>query len=333
MQMPRFLSLCALSFSLLPVSQCLAQTPSISAPSTPPAVASTSAASLFPADKWELRLDVPYADTENPRQKLDLYLPKKKGPKPLPVIVFIHGGGWKAGNKSSGAATLSRLVLSEQYIGVSLAYRLTQEAHWPAQIHDCKAAIRWLKAHAAELGADPDRIAVWGNSAGGHLASLLGTTGDTPELDGSLGSHSKLSTKVRCVINFYGPQNFRTMVQQESSVDRTTKDYPEALLLGGRVQDVPDIARAASPVTYVSSGDAPFFTAHGTKDPLVSILQARELHTALQKAGVESFLIEMTDAGHGFRSPELDQRIDLFLAKHLQGKPGDISSAPIPKGQ
>lgn len=281
----------------------------------------------------DLRKDLPYADSDNPRQTLDLYLPASRNEKPLPLVVFIHGGGWKAGNKAAGSAHLTRLVQSGQFAGASIAYRLSTEAKWPAQIHDCKAAIRWLKSNAQRLNLDPERIAVWGSSAGGHLASLIGTSGDVPELEGTLGSHLKTNSQVRCVINFYGPQNFQSMVLQESSVDRNTKDYPEALLLGGRVQDLPEVARAASPVSYASPGDPPFLTAQGTKDPLVPRAQARELHDALKKAGVESVLVEMIDAGHGFRSPELDARIDLFLGKHLLGKEAEITSQPIPKGQ
>ena len=315
---PKAILASALVFTL-PANVCQAQAPE---PPTAPA-----------EDKMEIRKDLPYASPENPRQKLDLYLPTPRTTAKLPIVVFIHGGGWKAGNKASGAANLSRLVLSRQYIGVSIAYRLTDEVRWPAQLHDCKAAIRWIKEHAAEFGGDPQRIGVWGISAGAHLASLLGTTGDAPEWEGEIGSARQQNSKIQCVINFYGPQNFITMVQQESAVDRTTKNYPEALLLGGRVQDLPEVAKAASPITYASKGDAPFLSAHGTKDPLVPLSQARELDAALRRAGVESVLIEMQEAGHGFRSAELDSRIDLFLSKHLHQKTAEIPTTPIAKGQ
>jgi len=121
--------------------------------------------------------DIPYAGTENPRQMLDLVLPvKREGSEPLPVIAFIHGGGWRNGNKSSGVNRVAGLVQTGRYVGVSIGYRLTGEAIWPAQIHDCKAAIRWLRCNAKEHGMDPDKIAVWGSSAGGHLVSILGST-------------------------------------------------------------------------------------------------------------------------------------------------------------
>ena len=278
----------------------------------------------------EAKVDLPYAATVNPRQRLDLYLPKaRKSDKPLPVIVFIHGGGWKAGDKASGIGNLSRFVSSGDYAGVSVGYRLSHEAQWPAQIHDCKAALRWIKANAKEYGLDATKVGVWGTSAGGHLVSFLGTSGDVPSLEGTLGKHLDQDSKVACVVNFFGPENFITMVEQESTMDRKTADYPEALLLGGRVQDKPDLAKEASPVTHVTAGDAPFLTAHGTKDPLVPYAQGQEIDAALKKAGVESLLITMTNGGHGFRSAELDQRVQQFFDKHLRGMAADIATAAI----
>lgn len=278
----------------------------------------------------EAKLDLPYAANENPRQRLDLYLPQKRqSDKPLPVIVFIHGGGWRNGDKASGIGSIGRYVASGQYAGVSVGYRLTAEAQWPAQIHDCKAAIRWIKAHAKEHGLDASKIAVWGTSAGGHLVSFLGTSGDVKSLEGIVGQHTDQDSKVTCVINFFGPENFLTMVRQESTIDRKTSDYPEALLLGGRVQDKEEAAKEASPITHVSTGDAPFLTAHGTKDPLVPYAQGEEIDAALKKVGVESLLITMTNGGHGFRSAELDQRVSQFLDKHLRGIPADISTTAI----
>lgn len=279
----------------------------------------------------EVRRDVPYAETANPRQALDLYLPKERDPsRPLPVLVFIHGGGWRNGDKSSGQGHLTRFVESGLYAGVSVGYRLTAEAQWPAQIHDCKAAIRWIKGNAAQFGLNPDKIGVWGTSAGGHLVSMLGTSGDVKELEGNLGSHVNQDSKVTCVMNFFGPENFLTMIRQPSSIDRTQgKDYPEALLLGGPVPEREALAREASPVTHVSAGDAAFFTAHGTKDPLVPFAQAEEIHAALIQAGVPSLLQEMTGGGHGFRSEVLDQRVQQFFDLHLRGVETQIETKPI----
>ncbi|MDZ4289459.1 MAG: alpha/beta hydrolase fold domain-containing protein [Prosthecobacter sp.] len=275
--------------------------------------------------------DLAYADTDNPRQRLDLYLPKDpKGDKPLPVVVFIHGGGWRKGDKSAGAANVTRLVQSREYAGISVGYRLSDEAQWPAQIHDCKAAIRWIKAHAAAYFLDPAKIGVWGTSAGGHLVSMLGTSGDVKELEGSLGKNLNQDSRVTCVVNYFGPQDFVTMIRQPSSIDRTRgRDYPEALLLGGPVPEREAVAKEASPVTHISAGDSPFFTAHGTKDPLVPFAQAEELHAALTKAGVPSILQQVTNGGHGLRSTDLDQRVKQFLDLHLQGIKTEIVTSPI----
>ena len=280
----------------------------------------------------EAKLDLPYAGTENPRQKLDLYLPKeRKSDKPLPVIVFIHGGGWRNGDKAGGIGNLGRFVASGDYAGVSVGYRLSAEAQWPAQIHDCKAAIRWIKAHAAEHGLDPAKIAVWGTSAGGHLVSMLGTSGDVKELEGSLGKHLDQDSKVTCVANYYGPENFLTMIRQPSTINRTgSRDYPEALLLGGPVPEREAVAKEASPVTHVTPGDAPFFTAHGTDDKVVPYAQGKEIHAALTQAGVPSILQEMTNGGHGFRSEILDHRLKQFFDLHLRGIESKIESTPIP---
>jgi len=279
----------------------------------------------------EAKLDLAYANTENPRQKLDLYLPKlRRSEKPLPVIVFIHGGGWRGGDKSGGIGQIGRFVSSGEYAGVSVGYRLTNEAQWPTQIHDCKAAIRWIKAHAQEYGLDATKIGVWGTSAGGHLVSMLGTSGDVKELEGSLGKHLDQDSKVTCVVNYFGPENFLTMIRQPSTVDRSKgNEYPEALLLGGPVPEREVQAKEASPVTHVSTGDAAFFTAHGTKDPLVPFAQGQEIHATLTKAGVPSILQEMTNGGHGFRHELLDQRVKQFLDLHLRGIESKIETTPI----
>ena len=125
----------------------------------------------------DLRLDQPYAGNENPKQKVDLYLPKKRNTeKPLPVVALIHGGGWVNGDRLGYAAAAIQFARTGDYASVAVGYRLTKEAHWPAQIYDCKAAIRWIRAHAKEYNLDPDKIAVMGSSAGGHLSSLLVAT-------------------------------------------------------------------------------------------------------------------------------------------------------------
>lgn len=161
--------------------------------------------------------DIPYAHTDNPRQRLDLYLPTAPaGDERLPIVVWIHGGAWRAGDKAGGLRNLAALVASGHYAGAPVGYRLTDEGPWPMQIHDCKAAIRWIRANAGKYNIDPDRIAVWGSSAGGHLVAMLGTSGDVQRLEGKLGSYTDVSSRVQAVVDYYGPSDLAAMSEYPS---------------------------------------------------------------------------------------------------------------------
>ena len=280
------------------------------------------------AQALDIHLDLPYAGNDNPRQALDLFLPTKRATdKPLPVIVYIHGGGWSGGSRKGGGP-VSRYVATGNYAGVSVGYRLSSEVKWPAQIHDCKAAVRWIRGHAKEYNLDPDRIGVTGMSAGGHLVSLLGLTGDVKDLDGSIGEFTALSSRVTCVVNFFGPTDMASPLMQG---DAALKDDPAvAGLLGGSLKEKAAEAKAASPLTYVHAGAPPFMTVHGTKDMRVNFTNATMLHEALTKAGSPSILLPITDAGHGgFTSSELDHRVQQFYDRHLRGIPAEIATGAI----
>ena len=214
-------------------------------------------------------LDIPYADSDNPRQRLDLYLPKNPNSNKLPVIVFFHGGGWMKGDKSKEAGRLMPFLRTGQYAGVSADYRLSGEAQWPAQIHDCKAAIRWLRANASKYGLDADHIGVWGISAGAHLVLMLGVSGDVPELEGEIGPYKGVSSKVAAVENFFGVADLLAIIGQPGHIDSTRSDDPVAKLIGGGLHENPEKAKAASPITYVTANDPPVLTVHGTKDRTV----------------------------------------------------------------
>lgn len=278
----------------------------------------------------ETRADLNYAGGNNPRQTLDLYLPAGRA-APLPVVVFLHGGGWQGGSKAAGRSWLQPLVASGKYAGASIGYRLSGEAQWPAPIHDAKAAIRWLRAHARENGLDPNHIGVVGVSAGGTVAVLLGVAGDVSELEGTVGPHLGVDSRVQAVANLYGRINF--LAEPESA--RAAPDQAAALaqrlrqLFGGTLEEKQGIARTASPITHVSPGDAPVLTLHGTADALVPIAQAEELDAALRRAGVEHRFVRMVGFGHGFQDPEGNRRAGLFFDRHLRGSPIDVSVAPI----
>ncbi len=287
------------------------------------------------SDSMEAIRDIPYADNDNRRQALDLYLPKQRTEgKLLPVIVWIHGGAWRAGDRASGFGQLRAFVHSGDYAGVSVGYRLTDEAHWPAQIHDCKAALRWIRGNAGKYHLDPDRIGVWGSSAGGHLVAMLGTSGGVEALEGELGSYADQSSRVTCVVDFFGPSELLTMGDAPSDLDHNGAGSPESLLVGGTLQEMKEVAKDASPVTYVSRDDPPFLIVHGDKDGTVPYSQSVRFHELLQQAEVDTTLITIEGAGHGgFASRTLNDRVRAFFEKHLRGQAAEIEGGIIRRGE
>jgi acetyl esterase/lipase len=261
--------------------------------------------------------DLPYVPNGTPRQRLDLYLPAQSG-APRPLLAYVHGGAWRAGSKSQCPA---RSLVLLGYDVASIEYRFSQDAPYPAQIQDCKAAIRWLRAHAQEYGIDPTRIGVWGASAGGHLVALLGVTGQVHDFD--TGPNLDQSSAVQCVVDYFGPADFL----HYGDVPAAELDSPGnaiAQLLGGPVSSHQALARAASPVYFVSPSAAPFLIFQGDQDPLVPLQQSQELNADLQKAGVESALHVVPGGGHGglaFDAPEIRKLFAGFLARHLHPQP------------
>ncbi|MFA6287696.1 MAG: alpha/beta hydrolase [Opitutaceae bacterium] len=283
----------------------------------------TSSPALFaqglPSDARPLR-DLAYVENGHARQKLDLYLPAATNSTATrPLIIWIHGGGWKAGDKRQCPAT--RLV-SEGYAVASLNYRLSQDAVFPAQLEDCKTAVRWLRAHAAEYHLDPNRFAAWGSSAGGHLVALLGVTGKTREFD--VGANLNVSSAVQCVVDYFGPTDMLTMGSMSGPRSRISHDdpnSPESRLLGGPVQKNPRLALRASPTTYVQPGAAPFLIVHGDADPTVPMGQSQLFDEKLRAAGNASTLHIVKGGGHGQRfGPDVFRLTEDFLKKHLQPK-------------
>ena len=279
----------------------------------------------------EVRLDQPYADNSNPKQMVDLYLPKKRNSdKPLPVVALIHGGGWVNGDRIGYSGAAIQYARTGDYAAVGVGYRLTKEAHWPEQIYDCKAAIRWIRGHAKEFNLDADHIAVMGGSAGGHLSSLLGTSGDVKEIEGTLGSFTTFSSRVQCVVNQCGPEDFTKALMFDKDGKPVVDDPAVSGLLGGTYEEKHAEAVAASPLTCVSKDDPPFLTIHGTDDKRVAYANAEAIHAALQKAGVPSLLLPITGGGHGSTShPEASKRAKQFIDKILRGIPAEIDVTPV----
>lgn len=212
----------------------------------------------------------------------------------------------------------ARLVL-DGYAVASVNYRLSQDAPFPAQIEDCKAAVRWLRAHAAENAIDPQRFAAWGSSAGGHLVALLGTTGKTKTFD--VGNFLAVSSSVQVVVNFFGPSDLLSMGKMgraTGGMDHDSAVSPESQLLGGPVQERADLARQASPTTHVQAGAPPFLIVHGDADPVVALGQSKLLDEKLRAAGNSSVLYVVKGGGHGLRfGPDVTKTVNDFLRTHL----------------
>ena len=269
--------------------------------------------------------DVAYVSNGHARQKLDLYLPPQGELRPL--VIWIHGGAFRMGSKESIVHDpLLSDVLTQGYALASINYRLSQHALFPAQIEDCKAAVRWLRAHAADFKLDPARFAAWGPSAGGHLAAMLGTTGHVTEFD--VGAHTDVSSRVQCVVDYFGPTDFLQMDAQRlpDGMVHDAADSPESELVGGPIQENPEKVARADPITYVRADAPPFLIVHGDHDPLVPYGQSGLLVEALKRAGVDVTFYTVTGAGHGqFTDPAVPDLTQAFLAKHLGGQ----SSAAI----
>lgn len=258
--------------------------------------------------------DLAYIPDGHERQKLDIYVPPGDGAKPL--IVWVHGGGWKGGSKDRG--TLAIGALSKGYVVASINYRLSQHATFPAQIQDCQAAIRWLRANAEKYHIDPNRIGVWGASAGGHLVALLGTASDATAWE-AIGEHRDQSAKVQAVVDWFGPADFSLLGEAVANSDSAIGQ-----LIGETNGDANAQYRTASPVTYITPDDAPFLIMHGTEDKLVSLRQSQRLLDRLKEQGVDAELVVYEGAGHGgaaFISTASREKIDAFFAKHLKSAP------------
>ena len=257
--------------------------------------------------------DLTYVKDGHLRQRLDLYLPSAAAPAPL--IVWIHGGAFRMGSKDDGVPVE---YLSAGCAIASINYRLSQHALFPAQIEDCKAAVRWLRAHAVEYHLDAERFAAWGPSAGGHLAAMLGTAGGERRFE--VGKGLGYSSKVCAVVDYYGPTDFSQMDSHRlpEGMLHDTPDSPESELVGGAIQQHPQRVAEANPITYVSKDAPPFLIVHGDRDPLVPYHQSQLLAAALEKAGVTVRLYTVKGAGHGgFTDPRVPELTHAFLTKHL----------------
>jgi len=265
--------------------------------------------------------DLVYARAGEKNLLLDLYQPEKSEGL-LPVVVWIHGGAFRGGSKDDGQTQTASWLATQGYAVASINYRLSSEALFPAQIHDCKAAVRWLRANAAAYGLDSNRIGAFGASAGGYVSAMLGTAGGVPELEGDLGN-LKESSRVQAVVDFFGPTDFLKMdaAALPGGQKHDPADSPESQLVGGPIQQNKDIVARANPITYVTRDSPPFLILHGEQDPSVPVNQSELLYDALKKAGVDVTFHKIVGAGHGgpqFNTPEVRAMVQAFFDRHLK---------------
>lgn len=269
-------------------------------------------------------LDIPFAAVEGHQLRLNLFLPKDvKNP---PLVLFIHGGGWVSGNRTEAPVRIAE----RGYALASIEYRLSSEATFPAQIFDCKGAVRWLRAHSQEYGYDASSIAAMGTSAGGHLAVLLGTSNNEEDLEGDVGGNLDQSSSVQLVVDYYGPVDFvlRSKDQPEQTEQKGGIVYA---LLGGPVQENIEKAKLASGAFNVTADAPPLLIFHGTKDTSVLINQSERLFSVYKEKGLPVTFQKVEGAGHGgpeFSTPENLGLLDQFLDKHLRKAKQSLATKP-----
>jgi len=280
-------------------------------------------------ESFRLVEDIEYLPTESPRQKLDLFLRTKKGAsesaslsnkkKLLPLVVWVHGGGWQSGDKKSARRPdrLPCILKTGRYLGASLNYRLSNQSKWPAQIEDCQKAIRWLRNNGSKYGINTSKIAVWGSSAGGHLASMLGVLSDIQNQETGSSEVSNKKHEVQAVINYYGPSSFLRMDDFPSKIIHNSPNSPESKLLGFPITQNQKIADQASPLHHVSTNLPPFIHFHGTHDQLVPYNQSVIFHQKLLAHENSSRLISVQQGGHFMPSDYTEKYVIPFLDFHF----------------
>ncbi|MDB6031164.1 MAG: nlhH 5 [Verrucomicrobiales bacterium] len=263
----------------------------------------------------EVIRDVEYARIGDQSLQLDLHIPQGRIRSPL--IVWVHGGAWRSGSKSDLPI---KQLFDQGYAIASVDYRLSTAARFPAQVHDLKAAIRFLRAEGSKWRLSTKKVVVAGDSAGAHLAALVGVSNGNAELEGSVGSALSSSSAVQGIISFYGAANLTTILNQSTPHGLSVRVPALDLLLGGQPEALPALAKLASPVFYVDASDPPLLLLHGDQDPQMPINQSLELQGAYQKAKAYVELVVVHGAAHGggmFYDAERMEVVRKFLRRHF----------------
>lgn len=258
--------------------------------------------------------DIPYATAGGRALTLDLHRPAEV--QEAPLLVWVHGGAWRSGSKAS----VRQEFVRNGYATASVGYRLSTEARFPAMVHDIKAAIRFLRARGRDYGLRTARIAIAGDSAGAHLAALVGVSNGVAALEGDLGSHRDQSSAVQAIVDYYGASNLATILPQSTAFGRGVRVPALQLLLGDQPDRVPDVARLASVVTHVDASDPPLLILHGDEDPQMPITQSHELHESYRANGLDVDMVVVGGAAHGgdvfYTGAHLDRAL-AFLARTI----------------
>lgn len=269
----------------------------------------------------DLLPNIVYSEIANKSLKLHLLIPMHLDEN-LPLIIFIKGGGWGMHHPQKSFSFIPQLVqfAKKGYVVASVEHRTSHDAKFPAQLHDIKAAVRFLKENAGLYHIDPARVGVWGSSSGGHLAALLGTSGGVEHLEGNVGV-GNTSSNVQAVVDWYGPTDFSQMSKYPGEIDYDAPDSPESFLIGGPIQENIEKVQQANPITYITPDDPPFLIMHGDKDKRVPYHQSVLLYNALKKANVDVTMYKIRGAGHGgFSQPVILNTVQQFFDKHLKTK-------------
>ena len=265
----------------------------------------------------ETKTDIEYARVGDQALKLDLYLPKVVNP---PLLIYVHGGAWRAGSKTD--VPILKL-LNHGFAIASMDYRLSIEAAFPAQVHDIKAAIRFLRAKAEHYHLNAADVGIVGSSAGGHLAALVGVTNGHPALEGTVGQPLSQSSSVQCIVSLYGASNLQTILSQSTDIGLQMRVPALELLLGGQPDQKPELARLASPVAQLDSKDPPLLLIHGDADPQMPSAQSQEFEQAYKALSLPVQYLVMPESKHGgpeFYDSERAAIMARFLQTHLVKK-------------
>jgi acetyl esterase/lipase len=281
------------------------------------ALAATSAlVAAPPPQAASVRKDIAYATVDGKILALDLYLPSNAS---APLLVWVHGGAWSQGTK----AGVPPVFVEHGLAVASVDFRQATEARFPAQVHDIKAAIRFLRARAADYGYRVDRIAIAGSSSGGHLAALVGVTNGDRDLEGAVGHDRGAASSVQAIVSYFGASDLTTILAQSTPFGLNVRRPALQRLLGGLPEEQTDLARLASPVTHVDASDPPLLLLHGDRDPQMPINQSHQLQGAYERAGRDVTFLVVHGAAHGgdvFYSDPYLTPVLAFLARTV-GRP------------